>query len=67
MELTKAHRQALLVKLAEAKKAAETASDRVHNKSQIEEDIMFFEIDHYLAKEQIKIIEAALVENAIDY
>lgn len=67
MELNKAQRSALLIKLKEAEKEVRLTGNEASNLSYEETVRNFFEIDHYLAKERVRIITEALTENEIDY
>lgn len=67
MNLTKAHRAALLIQLEKAKEEVSISKDLKSNKSNHDDLVNAFEIDHYLAKEKVRIITEALTENNIDY
>lgn len=67
MELTKTHRSALLERLKEAERDEERTHRIICYAGHPDEDRGADEIDHYLAKERVRIITEALTENQIDY
>lgn len=67
MELTKTHRSALLESLKDARNYEERAHNIICSVGHPDEDRGSDEIDHYLAKERVRIITEALTENQIDY
>lgn len=67
MQLTKTNRSALLFKLKEAQREEARAQTAINNVGHPDDDRGFDEIDHYLAKERVRIITEALTENEIDY
>lgn len=67
MQLTKTHRYALLDKLKDAHQYENHVRTRINNVGKPEDDRGIDEIDHYLAKERVRIITEALTENQIDY
>lgn len=65
MELLKNHRSALLAALDKAKEEARTANKMINSEDAIVSQ--YNEIADYIAREKIRIIEQALVDNEIDY
>ena len=66
MELTRSHRAELLRKLKSANIELD-AVVKIMSLPSVGEDHLAMEVDHYLIKERIRVIEEALIENQIDY
>jgi hypothetical protein len=69
MELSKIHREALILELKETIQALKKSNDltELYLSKDKNEFIPFREIESFLLEQKIKTIEAALIDNQIDY
>jgi hypothetical protein len=69
MELSKIHREALILELKETIQALKKSNDltELYLSKDKNEFIPFREIESFLLEQKIKTIEAALIQNEIDY
>ena len=69
MELTKTHREALILELKETIQALKKSNDltELYLSKGKDEFLPYREIDTFLIEQKIKTIESALMANEIDY
>jgi hypothetical protein len=69
MELSKIHREALILELKETIQALRKSNDltELYLSRGKDEFIPYREIESFLLEQKIKTIEAALIDNQIDY
>ena len=69
MELTRTHREALILELKETIQALKKSNDltELYLSRGKDEFIPFREIESFLLEQKIKTIESALMDNQIDY